>query len=215
MNIGVFDSGKGGLAVANAIRLAFPEHSVEFVYDVEHLPYGDKSPEELLTVALPPLRKLAKQCDVVVIACNTLTTNVIGKLRQQIPIPLVGIEPMVKPAAKMTNSGVIAICATPATLNSQRYAFLKESYAKDLKVLEPDCSQWATMIEANSMRRHHIHEQITSLCDAGADVIVLGCTHFHWIEEMVNEAAAGKATVIQPEQAIVKRLRRVLQGISD
>ncbi len=213
MNIGVFDSGKGGLAVANTIEQAFPDYHVEFVDDAEHLPYGDKTHDELLELALPPIRALAKQCDVVVIACNTLTTNVIGKLRQQIPIPLIGIEPMVKPAAGFTQSGVIAVCATPATLTSKRYAYLKETYAKDIKVLEPDCSQWATMIEANSMRRHHIHEQVDSLCNAGADVIVLGCTHYHWIEELVLEAAAGRATVLQPEQAVVKRLTHVLRTL--
>ena len=213
MHIGVFDSGRGGLSVAHAIEAALPEHTVEFACDTENVPYGDKSPEQLLEVALPPLRALAKQCDVVVIACNSLTTNIIGQLRRQIPVPMVAIEPMVKPAAAMTQSGIIAVCATPATLASKRYQELKQTYAKDIRVLEPDCSKWATMIEANSMRRHQVHEQIEELCVAGADVIVLGCTHYHWIEEQIVDAAAARATVLQPEQAIIRRLQRVLHEL--
>jgi glutamate racemase len=206
MHIGVFDSGKGGLSVANAIRKAYPEHEVEFVCDAEHVPYGDKPNDVLLELTIPILHRMAEHCDVIVIACNTLTTNVIAELRQAVPVPLIGIEPMVKPAAALTRSGIIAVCATPATLASRRYARLKELYTAGIKVLEPDCSQWARMIESNGLRRQQLHDQIDALCNEGADVIVLGCTHYHWIEEMVKESAAGRAAVIQPEEAIIRRL---------
>ncbi len=213
MRIGVFDSGAGGLSVANTVAAAYPEHQVRFVSDAAHLPYGDKSKVEMVELALTVLRPLAAESDVVVIACNTLTTNAIDELRRQLPVPLVGIEPMVKPAAVMSKSHIIAVCATPATLQSRRYADLKQQYAKEVTVLEPDCSEWAMMIESDQIRQQYIHKQIDGLCDAGADVIVLGCTHYHWIEAMVKESAAGRAEVLQPEQAIVSQLGRVLAGL--
>src|ERR1051326_8423215 len=94
VRIGVFDSGKGGLSVANTIERSMPEHEVEFAHDAEHLPYGDKTPAEMLALALVVLRPLAERCDVIVIACNSLTTNSISDLRQALPVPLVGMEPM-------------------------------------------------------------------------------------------------------------------------
>lgn len=211
--IGVFDSGIGGLSVARAIEFAIPDAEVLFRSDKEHMPYGDKSPEEVLSYVAPILEGLAQDgCDVIVIACNTVTTNHIQILRQRITIPLVGIEPMIKPAAEQTKTGVVAVCATPATLASKRYAWLKETYASDVKVLQPDCSRWAYMIEHNQVNHDAMAGQIEDLCAQGADVIVLGCTHYHWIEELLNELVAGRAKVIQPEQAVVAQLKRVLDS---
>lgn len=209
--IGVFDSGIGGEAVAGAIRRALPDDEVILVSDHEHVPYGDKPPEEVLGFVVPLLEHLvARGCDAIVIACNTVTTNHIEALRRRLTVPLIGIEPMVKPAAQTTKTRVIAVCATPATLQSQRYGWLKEAYAQGVTVLEPDCSQWAYMIEHNQINETVLAEQINALCDQGADVVVLGCTHYHWIEETVRRIAAARAVVIQPEQPVIKRLKAVL-----
>lgn len=209
--IGVFDSGVGGRSVARAIRRAFPDDSVKFVSDTKNLPYGTKSPDVLFQLVLPILQKLAQDSDVVVIACNTVSTTLITRLRKKISIPLVALEPMVKPAAKLTKSGVIAVCATPTTLASDRYSWLKETYARDMTVVEPDCSDWASMIEADSIEQQKIYKSITAACKKGADVIVLGCTHYHWIEKEINEVAKDfNAVVIQPEQPVVAQLKRVL-----
>ncbi len=212
MKIGVFDSGVGGKSVANAIAQAMPEHQVIFVNDVEHVPYGTKSPEVILGYVVPILQDLVKQgCEVIVIACNTVTTTLIKQLREVLQVPLVAIEPMVKPAAEMTKTGVIAVCATPTTLESERYKWLKETYAHGIKVIEPDCSDWSSLIESNSIERRHVHESIDAACQAGADVIVLGCTHYHWIQDIVTSVAAGRATVIQPEKPLIDQLRRVIE----
>lgn len=210
-NIGVFDSGKGGLSVANAIQKALPDDTVIFVNDHDHMPYGDKQPAEVLSLVLPILQRLVEQgCSVIVIACNTVTTTLIDDLRERIPVPLIGIEPMVKPAAARSNSGVIAVCATPSTLASKRYAWLKNAYAAGITVLEPDCSRWASMIENNQVNQDSLRAQINDLCDQGADVIVLGCTHYHWIEDTIQEIAAQRAVVVQPEQPVIGQLKRVL-----
>jgi len=126
-------------------------------------------------------------------------------------VPLVGIEPMVKPAAAITKSGIIAVCATPTTLQSARYKSLKQEYASALTVLEPDCSNWAYMIETSRVDHQTIERKIVGACEAGADVVVLGCTHYHWIFEEINEIAGRyEASVIHPEQAVIEQVKRVL-----
>jgi len=211
MKIGVFDSGVGGLSVAEAIEKALPDNEVVYVNDYEHVPYGDKTAEQMLRLVVPILSKLVEQgCQVIVIACNTVTTTIINDLRQRVSVPLVGVEPMIKQAAAATKTGVISVFATPATLKSSRYAWLKKTYAPTLKVLEPDCSQWARMIEDGQVDERKIEANVNRVCAQNADVIVLACTHYHWIEDTINRIVAGRATVIQPEQTVIAQLRRVL-----
>jgi len=212
--IGVFDSGLGGLSVAETLQQALPDDDIIFVNDSEHMPYGDKSPADVLKLVLPKLQELVEQdCELIVIACNTVTTTLIDKLRATINVPLVGIEPMVKPAAEQTQTGIIAVCATPATLASKRYAWLKEKYAAGVKVLEPDCRRWAYLIEHGKADEIKLRELISGLCDQGADVIVLGCTHFHWIEEIIRRVAGQRAIIMQPEQAVVERVKQALVSL--
>jgi glutamate racemase len=129
-------------------------------------------------------------------------------------VPLVGMEPMIKPAALATQTGIIAVCATPRTLSSDRYAWLKKEYAKGVKVLEPDCSDWAYMVESNNLDREKIAKIVNEVCDQNADQIVLGCTHYHWIEQQIKDLAQGRARVVQPEVAVVAQLKRVLEQLS-
>lgn len=214
IKIGVFDSGRGGLSVARAIEKALPEAEILFRNDTDHLPYGSKPPEEIFGYVLPILQKLVQEgCQVIVVACNTVTTTLINELREQLTVPLVAVEPMVKPAAEMTQTGIIAVCATPTTLASERYDWLKNTYAKNVKVIEPDCSDWTRMIEDNEINEAIIGDRIESAIKQGADVVVLGCTHYHWIEELVNKLAKGQAKVIQPEPAVVEQLKRVLSQL--
>jgi glutamate racemase len=214
MKIGVFDSGVGGLSVANAIETALPEHEIIYVTDVEHVPYGTKPAAEILGYVEPILRGLAGQgCGIIVIACNTVSTTLITELRAVIPVPLIAMEPMVKPAAALTKSGTIAVCATPTTLRSARYAWLKETYAPDLKVIEPDCSNWSYMIEHKQVDEKQIEASIETAIAGGADVIVLACTHYHWIEKEIQQIAGHRARVIQPEQAVITELKRQIDDL--
>lgn len=215
MTIGVFDSGIGGLSVTNAIKKARPADTVIFKNDAIHMPYGTKSMDEVLTFALPVLESLVEDgVDCVVVACNTVGTNLIDVLRRVLPVPLVSVEPMVKPAAALTKTGVVAVCATPATLASARYAQLKTDYAEDIIVLEPDCSDWAMMIENNQVDEKKIAERINTALTEQADVIVLACTHYHWIEQQIRQLAGSQATILQPEEAIIRQLERVLTNLS-
>jgi glutamate racemase len=214
MKIGVFDSGVGGLSVANAIKSALPVHETVLREDKANLPYGTKSPEQLYALVLPILERMVEEgCEIIVIACNTVTTNIIAELRAALTVPLIGIEPMIKPAAERTQSSIIAVFATPATLRSRRYAWLKAEYAAGVEVLEPDVSDWAEMIERNTINRDKIAKIIDTVLQKNADVVVLGCTHYHWIEALIEELVAGKAEVLQPEQAVIARLTAMISPL--
>lgn len=214
MTIGVFDSGVGGKSVAQAIQSAFPNCEVVLSEDREHLPYGTKTPQTLLTLVEPKLQELiAAGCDVIVIACNTVTTTIIEELRKRVGVPLIGMEPMVKPASEQTKSKIIAVCATPSTLASKRYAWLKREYAQGVEVIEPDCSDWAGLIEENQMHQDKIAAMTEQVCAAGADIIVLGCTHYHWIEDEIVQTVAGRAVVLQPTRPVIEQLTRVVDSV--
>lgn len=213
MKLGVFDSGVGGKAMAASLAMAFPEAEVLVVDDHENVPYGSKTTEQIIALTDAAIQPLFNhQCDVIVIACNSATMSAIDALRSTYPTQkFVGLEPMVKPAALLTKTGVIAVCATPVTLASKRYKWLLDTYARETTVLEPDCSNWARMIEAGEVDRLQIEKVVNDCCEKGADVIVLGCTHYHWIKDLVTEIAAGRATVLEPSDAIARRVRSVLK----
>jgi glutamate racemase len=215
MKIGVFDSGVGGLSVARAIQKALPDEEILLREDKEHVPYGTRSPEELLGLVTPIFKAMVDDgCRIIVVACNTVSTTIIGQLREQFDIPLIAVEPMIKPAAEITKTGVITICATPTTLASPRYAWLKETYAKGLTVFEPDCAEWPAMIEHNQIDDQKITDTIKEALNRNSDVIVLGCTHYHWIEDKIAKLVEGKAQVIQPEPAIIRQLKRVIERLA-
>jgi glutamate racemase len=215
MKIGVFDSGVGGLSVAQVIEKAEPQHEVLFRNDAKHVPYGNKPAAEVLSYIVPIFQEMIDEgCEIIVVACNTVSTTLIESLRQRFEVPFIAMEPMVKPAAELTEKKIIAVCATPATLASDRYKWLKETYAQGITIYEPDCSDWAFMIEQKTMEEEKIRECLLPALEAGADVIVLGCTHYHWIEEEIKAIAVGHAMVLQPETAIVKQLERVIEQLA-
>ncbi len=208
MKIGVFDSGIGGEIVANDLKKHFPNATITAINDRVHLPYGTKTEEQVINLtdtAIQPL--IAAASDVIVIACNTATTIALSFLRKKYPDQLfVGIEPMIKTASELTRTNVVAVCATPATLKSKRYNELKKSFAADITVLEPDCSDWASMIEANSVDMSRISSVIADSLAKKADVIVLGCTHYHWIYEQITRLSQERAHIIEPTPSIARQI---------
>lgn len=212
MKIGVFDSGIGGAALAEALQKTFPNAQLIVVNDHDNVPYGDKTNKEIIRLtdsAIQPL--ITANCDVIIIACNTATAVAIEMLRNSYHTQkFIGIEPMIKAAAAHTKNNVIAVCATPTTLTSARYQKLVEKHGSHLTILEPDCSEWAYMIENNTINKQHIATVINTLCDRGADVIVLGCTHYHWIKDLVKEIVNGRAEILEPSEAIGRRVKQLL-----
>jgi glutamate racemase len=212
MKLGIFDSGIGGEAVALALKSAFPHADITVINDKKHVPYGDKTASEVLRLtdaAIQPLLRL--NCDVIIIACNTATAITIETLREKYPgQKFIGIEPMIKTAAQLTKNSIIAVCATPATLASDRYHQLLVTHAQHLHVIEPDCSEWAYMIEHNLLNEAHITSVMANVLRQGADVIVLGCTHYHWIRDRIIRLVPPSVQVIEPSGAIATRIRHLL-----
>lgn len=212
--IGVFDSGVGGQSVATAIGLALPDDDVIFVHDHENVPYGTKTADELFELSLPKLRELAENgSEVIVIACNSVSTTILDRLKSEINVPLIGVEPMVGEAARQSKNKVVAVCATPLTLASERYRRLRLEHANPIALIEPDCSEWAYMIEQDMVDRARVSHTIEDAIEQGADVIVLGCTHYHWIESLIKSIAGNRAVVLQPEQTIIGQVKQVLGRI--
>lgn len=212
MKIGVFDSGIGGKSIADSLARDFPQAEVDYVHDSAHVPYGGREQEEIVTLtenAIQPLLKGA--CDCIVIACNTATAAAIEYLREKYPRQkFIGLEPMIKPAVLASKTGIVAICATPFTLRSKRYIDLKRRFADTATIIEPDCSDWAKMIEHNKIDDEKIEKVITEIRTENADVIVLACTHYHWIKSKIIERAGNHVIVLDPSQAISKRVASVL-----
>ena len=214
MKIGVFDSGIGGEAVAEALRQLIPGATVVSVSDTANVPYGGRPRAEIMKLtkaAVEPL--IALDCDAIVIACNTATTNAIQLLRHDFPTQrLVGLEPMVKPAAELTKTNVIAVLATPATLHSPRYQQLKDEWAQGVTVIEPDCSSWAELIEHGRSDEIDLEATLTPLIESNVDVIVLACTHYHWIKPAIEKRVGTPVTVLEPSQAIKNRLVDIIKA---
>lgn len=208
MKIGVFDSGIGGQAVADQLHILIPDAEILSVNDHEHVPYGTRTPEDIISLtheAIQPLLEAA--CDVIVIACNTATTVAIRYLRETYPATkFVGIEPMVKTAAGLSESKHIAVLATPATLASPRYHELKETWAKGVTIDEPDCHDWASLIENEHITEVPIEAVVETAIEGGADVIVLACTHYHWLKDRAENAAGEHAKILEPSDAIARRI---------
>ncbi|WP_300345219.1 aspartate/glutamate racemase family protein [Nesterenkonia sp.] len=211
MKIGVFDSGAGGQAVAERLRQLLPQATVITADDPNHVPYGSRSAAEvhrLTDAAIQPL--LRENCDVIVLACNTATAAAIDKLRADYPhVPFVGLEPMVKPACSSSATGAVAVCATPATLGSRRYQRLKETWAEGVTVVEPDCSAWAEMIQHGRAESVPLTELQDLVQRHRVDVVVLACTHYHWLKPRIEAALGPGVPVLEPSDAIASQIRRV------
>lgn len=208
MKIGVFDSGIGGQAVAEELQKLLPTALVVSANDSTHVPYGGRPRADIIkltTKAIQPL--IDAQCDAIVIACNTATTNAIQLLRHDNPTQkFIGLEPMIKPAAAITKTKTIAVLATPATLASPRYKELKTQWADGITVFEPDCIDWASLIETGQQAAINLEQTISPLISSGVDVIVLGCTHYHWLKSAIEALAGEAVTVLEPSNAIKNRL---------
>jgi glutamate racemase len=212
MRIGVFDTGIGGRAVTTTLRKLIPDAEIILINDSKHMPYGSRAPEEIISLtknAIQPLVK--KDCDAIIIACNTATTVAISSLRQSFPkVNFIGIEPMIKPAAMITKTNRIAVCATTGTLRSDRYKELKDIWTKNIKIIEPDCSKWAELIENGKSNKIDIESETKKLLSENVDVIVLGCTHFHWLKNRIIKAAGPHIKVLEPSDAIAARTKSLI-----
>ena len=213
--IGVFDSGLGGLSVLGALGETCPAADLVYAADTAYVPYGNKTPEQIRARVLAMGQVLIDEgCTSLVVACNTATAEAIEALRAAHPsIPVVGVEPGIKPAAINTHSGQIAVLATAATAKSQRLAQLIARHAPHKTVHIIPCHGWATEVEALNLNAPSIIEEINAqllpLIRHGVDQVVLGCTHYDFLVPTLNRLIGGKAQLVGVAGAVARQACKV------
>lgn len=213
--IGVFDSGVGGLSVLHHIRQTLPNERLIYVADSAHVPYGDKSAHYIEQRAITLTRFLIEQgAAAIVIACNTATAAAAATLRSQFNLPIVGMEPAVKPAVAATKSGVVGVLATIGTLESARFAALLERYAGEVKIVTQGCPGLVEQVESGDLHGIRTRELVTRytapLLERGADTLILGCTHYPFLSHLIREVVGEQVTLIDTGEAVARHLQHRL-----
>lgn len=216
--IGILDSGVGGLSVLRHLRLLLPHETLLYVADQAHVPYGPRPAGEIGRFLEGLTRFLLEQrTKLVVVACNTASAAALDQLRAAFPdLPIVGMEPAVKPGAAQTRNGKIGILATVGTLESERYASLVERFAQGVTAFEEPCLGLVEQIEAGrldgSETRQIVQRALAPMLAAGVDTLVLGCTHYPFVLPLIQRLAGPDMVVIDPAPAVARQARRVLEG---
>lgn len=213
--IGVFDSGVGGLSVLREIRRELPHEDLLYVADSGHAPYGDKprgaieSRAVIITEFL-----LAQGAKTVVVACNTATGAAARVLRSRYPVPIVAMEPAVKPALERTRSGVVGVLATRQTLSSQTFADLLVRIDRGTRILPQPCPGLVERVESGDLdgdlTRILLTEFLTPLLVCGADTLVLGCTHYPHLTPLIERLVGPDVAVLDSGAAVARQVRRRL-----
>ncbi|MDB5802483.1 MAG: murI [Rhodocyclales bacterium] len=218
--VGVFDSGVGGLSVLREIRARLPHEYLIYCADSGFAPYGSRSAEEICERAFFLSQfLLQRSCKALVIACNTATAAAAAPLRQQWPdLPIIGMEPAVKPATAATRNGVVGVLATVGTLASARFAALLDTFGNDVDVLTQPCPGLMECVERGELdtpaTRALLDSYLQPLLQAHADVIVLGCTHYVFLRSLVQELAGSDVRLIDTGAAVAAQLERKLIAAS-
>ncbi|TSE30728.1 Glutamate racemase [Tepidimonas taiwanensis] len=214
--IGVFDSGVGGLSVLREVQRALPHERLIYAADSGYAPYGDKPPDVVQARAEHILELFRHAgCKAAVVACNTVTGLSIQALRERHPDwPIVAIEPAVKPAAALTRTGVVGVLATRNTVASPGLARLIATHAGGVHVLPQACPGWVERVERGELdgpeTEAAVAERVRPLLAAGADVLVLGCTHYPFLRPVIERVAGPAVAVLDPAPAVARELARRL-----
>lgn len=216
--IGIFDSGAGGLSVWKELVKLMPSEDYYYISDAAYCPYGPKSKEMIIKRAVSISRFLIeRKAEIIVVACNTATAAAIEYLRQTFDIPFVGMEPAVKPAAAMTKTGVIGVLATQGTFKGSLYLATSEKYArkKQVKIIERVGEGLVELVESGNTdspeAERLVKKYIDPMLEAGADCVVLGCTHYPFLEKLIRRFAPENFNIINPAPAVAKRAGMLLR----
>ncbi|RQT41271.1 glutamate racemase [Burkholderia cepacia] len=213
--IGIFDSGLGGLSVLRAARAQLPDESFIYVADSHHAPYGPRDEAFITERTLAIGEWLAREgAKALVIACNTATARAIAAIREHLPMPLVGVEPGIKPAVAVCASGVAGVLATQSTLNSPRFQALLDRYGAGRRFI---CQPGHGLVEAiergdtnSPALRALLDSYLQPMLDDGADTLVLGCTHYPFFTETIRDLVGDRLTIVDTSDAIARQLARIL-----
>lgn len=216
--VGVFDSGVGGLSVLREIRALLPDESLLYVADSGHVPYGEKSADFIRERSHHIAEFLLGQgAKALVLACNTATVAAVADLRERYPqLPIVGMEPAVKPAAAATRSGVVGVLATTGTLKSAKFAALLDRFAADVRVITQPCPGLVERIEAGDLEgpatRELLMGYVEPLLAEGCDTLILGCTHYPFLRPLLHRMVPDSVSLIDTGAAVARQLQRLLEA---
>jgi len=216
IKIGIFDSGVGGLSVLRAIHRSLPKLEILYFADQAHVPYGRRQMDEIRSFSQQITSfLLSRSIDLLVVACNTASAAALIFLRQQFPdLPIVGMEPAVKPASESSQTRAVGVLATPATFQGELYQSLVHKYGEDLEIYQDTCSGLVEQIEAgnlNGKKTHDILEHaLHPMIEKDVDTVVLGCTHYPFVIDEIKGIAGKKIEVIDPAPAIARRVKSLL-----
>ncbi len=219
--IGVYDSGFGGLSVWRELYRALPEESLIYLGDGKNCPYGSLSEERIRELAEKAVGELIERgCKMVVVACNTATAAAINHLREKFSfLPIVGLEPAVKPACQLSRSGRVAVLATERSLQSEKLRMAVERYATDVEVIKAVGRGFVEAVERceeqSEATEKMVSEVVEPLIEQGADVIVLGCTHYPFLKGVLRRVVGLRdVRIIDSGEAVEKRVESLLDRYS-
>lgn len=214
--VGVFDSGVGGLSVWREIARRIPHEDIVYLADQANVPYGFRPMDEIRAFDEGIAHFLLDHgVKAIVIACNTASVAGLDHLRELFPhVPIVGMEPAVKPAAERTRTGVIGVVATQTALQGERFASLLARFAGGVRVLTCVGAGWVKAVEAGALDSPEtealLREHLTPLVDAGADQVVLGCSHYPFLLPVIQRVVGPEVAVVDPSPAVARQAARVL-----
>jgi len=214
--IGFFDSGVGGTSVWSEVHALLPEESTIYVADSANAPYGERSPEAIVALSIKNTEFLiGKGCKLIVVACNTATTNAIKILRDTYPIPFIGIEPAIKPAALETKTGKVGLLATKGTLGSALFHKTALENASGVEIIEQEGAGLVALIEGGFADGEEVAELLINyllpMQEKGIDRLVLGCTHYPYLIPAIKKVLSTRIEIIDAAGAVARQTKNVLE----
>jgi glutamate racemase len=212
--IGVFDSGLGGLSIWKEVNQLLPNENTIYLADSKNAPYGEKSRQEIIDFSIKNTEYLlSKGCKMIVVACNTATTNAIKVLRANYYVPFIGIEPAIKPAALQTKTNKIGVLATKGTLSSELFISTSEQFRASRDILEVEGKGLVALIEAGEIEatRPLLEEYLQPLIKEGVDHIVLGCSHYPFLIPIIKSIIPAHVQIIDSGEAVAKQTKNILE----
>ncbi|MGV8946313.1 MAG: glutamate racemase [Lutibacter sp.] len=214
--IGIFDSGIGGTSIWKELVKLIPNENTIYLADSKNAPYGQKSSEEIIALSVKNTEYLiSKGCKLIVVACNTATTNAIDYLRGNYTVPFIGIEPAIKPAALLSKTGAIGILATKGTLTSKLFEKTTKEYTKNITTIEQDGEGLVPLIEEGKLNSTELNDLLSTylkpMLSFNIDHLVLGCTHYPYLIPQIKKIMGENVTIIDSGEAVAKQTKAILQ----
>lgn len=213
--IGIFDSGVGGLTIYEEIHKLLPHENIIYLADSKNAPYGEKSKEEIIEISVKNTEfLLSKGCKLIVVACNTASTNAVKYLREHYSIPFIRVQPAIKPAALNSKTKVVGILATKGTLKSELLFETSQRFAQGVKVVEQVGEGLVTLIESGKMHSPEmtdlLHKHISPMIHENIDHLVLGCTHYPFLTDQIKEIVGQDIDILDSGEAIARQTKVIL-----